>query len=414
MSRRRLRFIHSSDWHLERPLGGLADVPERLRAAFLDGPYLAAEKVVNAALAEQADFVVLSGDIADVELAGPHGVAFLQRQFLRLAERTIPVYWAGGRIDRPERWPAALRLPDNVFRFSSRRPEDFVYATADGPRARITGMSRPRGGKIRAADFWPDPDGLPTIAVAHGQADRATLASRNLTYWALGGKHRRATLLDAPHPAHYSGSPQARGPDETGSYGCSVVEIDEEGSIHTRPVATDVVRWHTRRATVGNATTAEALESMLIEQLNELRRGTPDVHLLVSWTVNGNGSLMAALRCGRHAPDIVSRLRRRFEQERPLVWIAGLEVEPESAVPPAWLEQDSLLGDYLRSLAHFDGQSEPEPADLVGPLRELIARHPASAELERLIRLTETGRRRVLQKAAVLGTDLLAGEEARP
>ncbi|HVX14478.1 MAG TPA: metallophosphoesterase [Pirellulales bacterium] len=414
MSRRRLRFIHSSDWHLESPLGGLANVPERLRGPFLDAPYRAAERVVAAALAEQADFVVLAGDIIDVELAGPHGIDFLRRQFTRLAERQIPVYWAGGRVDRPERWPAALPLPENVHRFSSRRPHDFVFEAGNAPQARLTGLSRPRGGKIRAADFWPDPDGLPTIAVAHGRVDRAALAARGLTYWALGGKHRRTTLLETPHAAEYAGSTQARGPAETGSSSCTAVEIDEEGAVHARPISTDVVRWHTRRVVVGDATTAEALEGLLIEQLNDLCRGTPGLHLLVSWTVQGTGPLIATLRRGKRTTEILARLRRRYEAENPVVWPLGLEVEAEAAVPPAWLEQDSLLGDYLRSLVHFDGRVDTTVADLVGPLRDLAGRHPAAADLECLIGLSDVERRKVLQKAAALGADLLTCEEARP
>jgi exonuclease SbcD len=414
MSQGRLRFIHTSDWHLERPPVGLSDVPERLKAALLDAPHLAAEKVVDAALAEQAHFLVLAGDILDVELAGPHGVELLIRQFERLRERHIPVYWAGGRVDRPERWPPPLRLPDNVHRFSDRRPEEFIYDNGHGPQARLTGLSRRPGGKIRAADIWPGDDGLHTIAVAHGKADRSSLATREVTYWALGGKHRRTSLFDSPNAAQYCGSPQSRGPEETGTFGCTVVDISEEGEVHTRQIATDVARWQTRRISVVEATTAEALESTLIEQLNELRRTTPGVHLIISWTVHGHGPLIAALRQGRKASDIVARLRRRFEPEHPAVWVAAMEVEPESAVPPAWLEQDSFLGDYLRALAQFDGRSGPESLDLVEPLRELLVQHRTPVALERLTQLSDEGRRKVLQKAAALGVDLLTSEEVRP
>lgn len=437
MSPGRLRFIHSSDWHLERPLGGLADLPERLKTVLVDAPLLAAEKVISAALAEQVHFVVLAGDIIDVELAGPRGVSFLLKQFERLGERQIPIYWAGGGVDRPEQWPPALRLPTNVHRFSSRRPEDFVYQAGDGPRAHIAGMSRARGGKIRAADFWPDADGLPSIAVAHGKAECSSLAARAITYWALGGKHRRATLLDAPRLAQYCGTPQARRPNETGPCGCTLVEIDEAGKAHTRQMATDVVRWQTHRVAIGNAVTAESLEGMLIEQTYELRGATPDRHLILSWTVHGSGPLIAMLRREKKANQILTRLRRHFEQEQPAVWIKSLEVETESAVPPALLEQDSLLGDYLRALADFD--KETAPADLVSPLEELVTRqlaeqdaaaddarrdahgqypYPAkTANGEKslfYLRFSDGERRRVLQKAAVLGAGLLSGEEAKP
>jgi exonuclease SbcD len=407
MSRRRLRFIHSSDWHLERLLGGLAEVPEPLKAVLADAPYQAAERVINTALAEQADFVVLSGDLLDVELAGPRGAAFVVRQFERLAQRQVPVYWAAGRVDRLELWPAALHLPENVFRFSSHRPEDFVVQIGDEAVARVTGMNRPRGGRIRATDFWPDPDELPTVAVTPGRAERGSLATRGLTYWALGGRHSRAAVLDSPHVAHYSGSPQARRTDETGAHGCTVVEVDEQGRVHTRPVATDVVRYCRRRTIVTGSTTVDELESRLAEQMRELRSAAPNLHLLVTLTVNGSGPLIASLWRGGLATELLSRLRQSVEHETPIVWSMSLEVEPEAAVPPAWSQQESLLGDYLRSLAQFDGQGDQDPADLVGPLDELAGQCREPREMKRLMRLSDADRRRVLQHAASLGANLL-------
>ncbi|HWB09262.1 MAG TPA: DNA repair exonuclease [Pirellulales bacterium] len=413
MSRRRLRFIHSSDWHLERPLGGLAQVRPRLDLRgklgnlFADATYLAAEKVVSAALAEQADFVVLAGDILDVELAGPRGAAFLIRQFERLAHRQIPVYWAAGRVDRPQQWPAALRLPDNVFRFSGRRPEAFDVDVDGRVAARVIGANRPRGGKIRATDFWADPDGLPTIAVTQGRADRQALPSRGLTYWALGGRHSRAAILEGLQAAQYSGSPQARRPDETSTHGCTLVELDEEGRLHTRSLATEVVRFCRRRVTVGESTTLDDLENRLADQAHELRSSVPDVNLLVSWSVGGSGPLVAAMRRGDLASQILARLDRRLEQETPIVCGLSIELEPEAAVPPVWSEQDSLLGDFLRSLAQFDGTHDP--TDLVGPVEQMVGE---GRKARRLARVTDADRRRVLQMAAAIGADLLAASDA--
>ena len=63
MSTRPFRFVHASDFHLEQPLMGVAEVPDHLRDLFLDAPYTAAGKLFEAVLAEDADFVVLSGDM---------------------------------------------------------------------------------------------------------------------------------------------------------------------------------------------------------------------------------------------------------------------------------------------------------------------------------------------------------------
>ena len=56
MSQPPLRFVHAGDLHLERPLSGVSEVPDHLREAFLEAPYLAAEqaaKLENANRGEQ-------------------------------------------------------------------------------------------------------------------------------------------------------------------------------------------------------------------------------------------------------------------------------------------------------------------------------------------------------------------------
>ena len=99
------RFIHASDFHLDRPLRGLSEVPDHLRGALVDAPYRAAERVFDAAIRERVDFVALAGDIVDPLLAGPRGLVFLSEQFEKLGAAGIKVYWATGRTDHFERWP---------------------------------------------------------------------------------------------------------------------------------------------------------------------------------------------------------------------------------------------------------------------------------------------------------------------
>lgn len=422
MSSRPLRFIHTSDWHLERPLSGVADVPDALRAVFLDAPYRAAERVIDAALVEKVDFVLLAGDVIDVELAGPCGVAFLLRQFERLREWRIQVYWAGGRTDHPSRWPAAIALPDNVRRLSARRPEEAVYVREQTPLARIAGLSRHRSRKVRAEDFWPDADGLPSIALAHGPVERTALTARAMSYWALGGKHTPATLFDSPHVAHYCGSPQGRRPSETGPHGCTLVEIDEAARVGTRFIPTEVVHWRQQRMTIDPTTTRESLERSLIERAQSFVAGAEPATRaaattgawLVSWTIAGHGPLVGALRHGPLAAELLAELRRQFGHTAPVVWSVSLELEAASAAPPSWFERDSLLGDYLRSLAQFETDDGPSPA-LTSRLGSLLDdRQLAGRAACVLASATEPDRLRVLQKAAALGADLIGPEETLP
>ena len=94
-----LRLLHASDLHLERPIYGLAEVPDQLHDLLIDAPYRAAEQVFEAALAEDVDAVLLAGDVLDVDRAGPPAIMLLLEHFARLSDRGIPVYWAGGKVD---------------------------------------------------------------------------------------------------------------------------------------------------------------------------------------------------------------------------------------------------------------------------------------------------------------------------
>ena len=151
MTQRPFRFIHASDLHLERPLSGVAEVPDTLREAFLDAPYLAAERLFENALAEQVDFVVLAGDVLHAEITGPRGPLFLVSQFERLRQRGIRVYWAGGQVDPPEAWPAVIRLPDNVHYFPHGRCEELQHHRGGDAFSRCLYRVLQRGGADSAS-----------------------------------------------------------------------------------------------------------------------------------------------------------------------------------------------------------------------------------------------------------------------
>src|ERR1041384_6821981 len=114
MSQPPLRFVHAGDLHLERPLTGVSEIPDHLREAFLEAPYLAAEQIFETALPEGADALFLAGDVVHLDKAGPRAIVFLLEQFRRLADHNIAVYWAGGQVDPVDARPGAATLPPHV------------------------------------------------------------------------------------------------------------------------------------------------------------------------------------------------------------------------------------------------------------------------------------------------------------
>jgi exonuclease SbcD len=85
-----MRLIHTSDWHLGRRLHG-QDLLEH-QAGFLDW-------LVELAVAEAADAVLVSGDIYDRAQPGADAVRLLDRTVEAFAERGIPLVMSSGNHD---------------------------------------------------------------------------------------------------------------------------------------------------------------------------------------------------------------------------------------------------------------------------------------------------------------------------
>lgn len=412
MSHSSFRFLHASDLHLERPLGGTADAPDTLRPLCLEAPYRAAERMFAAALHEKVEFVLLAGDVLDPALCGPRGVIFLLEQFQRLAEAGIRVYWAGGQVDPPAAWPQELPLPGNVRVFPQGRVETIVHDRGGLPLCNILGASN-TSKRINPSDFRLAGSGRLNIAVAHGQADLAALKEEPISYWALGGKHSSATHTGR-RMVHYPGTTQGRSPRESGTHGCTIVDVDAEGRFHLHRRACDVARWQTQEIRVDEHTRRDQLEELLREQTSELLAREAGRELLITWNIVGSGSLWTALRRGSLATEIASALRRQFLARRDrkslepamesLVWTVGLSAQPPACHADAVADQETLLGDFLRLVRQHQADDKL-PLDLA----PLLERGPQ--EVPRWIwKLSDpVTRREVLRDAAALGVEVLEG-----
>ncbi len=407
MSNRPFRFVHAADFHLETPPFGLTEVPDHLRELFIESAYWAAERVVETVLSEEAELLVLSGDILDPRQTGPRGPLFLAEQFERLAERGVVVYWAGGRVDPPDAWPSSIRLPEGVHVFPRGRPEECIHRRDGSPLLRLIGASRGRGELVRAVDFDPDPGGLFSVAVTNGTVEPDALQTRGIEYWALGGRHDRSTPLSSPHVAHYPGSPQGRSPGQCGTHGCTLVQVDHQRHVRTSLVPTDVMRWHDERIVVDEETTRDGLETLLRERMHTLVESAPGTALLVAWTVAGMGPIVGRLRRGAEAAELLDWLRVEYGFGPPAAWSISLRVESADVLPPEWFEQETILGDFLRSVRQYEVNSDM-PLELESYLAEEQLAGTLGFAAEVSDRRT---RQEVLREVAMLGVDLLSGEE---
>jgi len=227
------RFIHTSDVHLDTSFSGAgfsSHLGTRKREA-IRGTF---RRILEDARSEDADMILIAGDLFESERVTPDTVEFLRQEFGKV--HPIPVFIAPGNHDpcmagspyREEPWP------DNVHIFDR---EEFCPVELAGIGVRLAGFGyeRPRLRDRLFATLPPMPGDLYNIVLCHGSDTGnlpagksghgpftiADIAGKNVQYCALGHYHRQHRLqntIDGTE-AWYPGIPEGRGWDETGRGG---------------------------------------------------------------------------------------------------------------------------------------------------------------------------------------------------
>jgi len=248
------RFIHAADTHIDSPLVGL-DAYEGAPVEVLRGATRRAfENLIDLALEEAVDLVLIAGDLYDGDWRDFSTGLFFNRQMARLREAAIPVYVIAGNHDAASVLTRRLDPPDNVHLFSTRHADtrelESVPVAVHG-----RGFPNREVPENLALDYPPPRAGRFNIGLLHtsltGAAGHATyapctladLGGKGYEYWALGHIHQPQVLARDPWVV-FPGNLQGRHVRETGPRGCQLVTVDDAlevvDAVH-RPL--DVVRW---------------------------------------------------------------------------------------------------------------------------------------------------------------------------
>ena len=166
-------------------------------------------------------------------------------------------------------------------------------------------------------------------------------------------------MFNSPGIAHYPGTPQGRSPAESGTHGCTLVHVDDQGRARMTFIATNAMEWLHETVLIDPATRREGLEAMFAQRIHGLTAGSK-TDLLVTWTIGGSGPLLAELRHGKLRGELLEWLRIEHGLSSPIVWTVGIELEPQNALPAPLYEQETILGDFLRGC----GSSNSIPSSL--------------------------------------------------
>lgn len=249
-----IKFIHCADLHLDSPFKSKSYLAPTIFEDIQNSAYESFKKIVDTALKEEVDFVLIVGDLFDSENRTLRAEVFLKEQFKRLEKEQIFVYISHGNHD-----PLTKRItddwPENVSVFSS-NVETYQAITKDGETIYIHGFSYQNDGSYEnKIDDFPSSQGQNGIHIGmlHGTYSKSSIKDRYTEfiledlnkklyhYWALGHIHERQELSDMP-PIHYPGNVQGRHFGEQGLKGCLLVEGDHL-RLNTKFIPTQSIRF---------------------------------------------------------------------------------------------------------------------------------------------------------------------------
>ncbi len=261
-----VRFLHTADLHIGAPVRGfcsLADAwAERLQRAVIE----AYDRVIDAAIKNDVDFVVIAGDVFDTARASFGDFLHFFEGLERLDAAGIPSFLVGGNHDPFSSWrldagrfPASARLMGGEgpeFALFERDGEPICLIGARGYRNQAWPIDEPMAQGITRLDAvlslkaeHPLAAQAPfSVGIIHtgldpdqskAYCDSHSLMCADMDYWACGHLHNRCALPSEAAPRIvFPGCIQGLDVKESGERGCFLVTMERAGS--SGPVRTSL------------------------------------------------------------------------------------------------------------------------------------------------------------------------------
>jgi DNA repair protein SbcD/Mre11 len=314
-----LTLLHAADLHLGSPFKGLAAHGE-LGRVFAECTFEAFTRLIDLALAERVDGVLLAGDLYDQKDRSLRARLHLKQQLERLDAAAIPSFLVHGNHDPLDGDPGGLALPPSVKVFGA------SWEQVELPGFCVQGISFPTAEvKQNLAALFGRHSPKPTIGLLHcnlggqpGHSDHAPCAvadleAAGLDYWALGHVHTRAQVPLAGHAlAAYPGNLQGRHAYETGERGALLVRLDPSRQVApvARFVPLDVVRWHRLDVAIDDVESIDALIELSLAAIARAAEAMPSV---VRVQLTGRGALHAHLDSAEKLLELEVAIRARLQ-----------------------------------------------------------------------------------------------------
>jgi exonuclease SbcD len=375
-------FIHAADLHLDSPLLGLAEKDEALATAFRQASRRAFANLIDTAIEERVDFLVIAGDLFDGDWRNYETGLLFARGMGRLHRAGIPVFKVRGNHDAECIFTRKLELPPNVTVFGARKAESIELEELGVVLHGRSFANRACADNLAAA-YPPARGGRVNIGVLHtslggydghepyAPCSTGDLLGRGYHYWALGHVHTASRVASEPCWIVYPGCLQGRNVRECGPKGAVRVTVRDDSTITLEDLVLDAARWAVVTVPLGGvATMADMLARVraAVQPEAERAHGRP---LAVRIRLAGATPLHGGLALDREALSA---------EIRAALFAVAAEIMVEKVVlattAPGAVATPAALPDGLLAALRQAGADPAVRAALAGELAELRSRLP--------------------------------------
>jgi DNA repair exonuclease SbcCD nuclease subunit len=344
------------------------------------------ENLVALAIDQQVSFVIIAGDVYDGNWQDFNTGLFFAKQLGRLREAGIPVILISGNHDADSKMTRALRLPDNVRRLATDRPQTITGQEIGYGLEHLDVLFHGQGFRSGTIDenvvlkYPAASRGAFNIGILHTSLDMeaggeharyapcaiADLLAKQYDYWALGHIHKRRVAHEDPWIV-FPGNLQGRHIRETGEKGCVLVKVDARGRPTCEFQTTDVLRWQELPVAADDADTANEVLDRCDHELRRLVQEQSGLPLAVRVLVTGNCPAHRELAAAAEVWTAQIRARA-LELGSGDVWIEKIKFQtaaPASLDLTGWEGPVQEIISYCAELQHSD--------DLLGTLGAELA-----------------------------------------
>lgn len=377
---KKVTFIHTADIHLGAPARGFFDLTPEWELKLMESIPEAYDRVINAALSRNVDFVIMAGDEFDTSRASYGDFLHFLQGLKRLDEAGITTYLIAGNHDPFTTWASTLQtLPTSAHFIGGGAPEFAVFERDGEPLCLIGGRSyynqawpieEPVAGGISRKNavealgrVCDRVDRAPfAIGVIHtgldldqskAYSDPAALMDADIDYWACGHLHKRFALPSEDSPRIvFPGCIQGRDLKESGSRGCYLVTMEERAG-HTRPavdlefIPTASIVFHTVKVDVSECNTLADVGQLAQSHLFRENGRDHCENMIVHIVFEGQTDLHEYLV----QPDVLRGMRKRLNDAYPTFYCDALICRTAPKVDREAAKREGLFSAHVLGVA---------------------------------------------------------------